>query len=106
MKKIQSELVEDGMILAREVCGPSGNILVNKGSTLSAALGRRLANWGIPSVFIEGVEEIAEAEAAAGPTPEELKSQVMNKFSRCAENPLMKKILVAAYQFRLQFRNE
>lgn len=106
MKKVASDNIQDGMVLAREVCGPSGNILVNKGTTLSAGLGRRLANWGIPLVFIEGDEEVAEAEAAAGLTPEELKTQLMKKFSRCADHPIMKNIFVAAYQYRLQTRNE
>ena len=102
MKKISSDQVEDGMVLAREVCGPSGNILVNKGTTLSSALGRRLSNWGIPSVYIEGEEDEAAAESEQDLSPEELKSQLMEKFSYCSDNPIMKKLFVAVYQYRLQ----
>ncbi|MCU0609872.1 MAG: hypothetical protein MUF22_08925, partial [Chitinispirillaceae bacterium] len=62
MKKISSENVEDGMVLAREVQSLSGSVLVNKGTVLTAALGRRLTNWGIPSVFIEGDEDVLSEE--------------------------------------------
>ena len=102
MKKITSDLVEDGMILAREVCGASGNILLDRGTVLSSAMGRRLTNWGIPSVFIEGEEEAMAAQTGPDLTPEELKSNLMTKFSRCSEHPLMKKIFVAVYQYKLQ----
>lgn len=102
MKKITSDQVEDGMVLSREVCGPSGNILLNKGTVLSAAMGRRLANWGIPSVYIEGEEELVPDEAGPVLTPQELKSSLMTKFSRCSDHPLMKKIFVAVYQYKLQ----
>ncbi|MBN2036312.1 MAG: hypothetical protein JW768_06180 [Chitinispirillaceae bacterium] len=102
MKKIPAEQIEDGMVLAREVCGPSGNILLNKGTVLSSAMGRRLANWGIPTVYVEGEEGVVTAETAPEITPEELKSNLMKKFSNCSEHPLMKKIFVAAYQFKLQ----
>jgi hypothetical protein len=106
MKKISADQVEDGMVLAREVCGPSGNILVNKGTSLSSALGRRLSNWGIPSVYIEGEEDEAADEAAQDLSPEELKTQLMKKFSNCVDNPIMKKIFVTVYQYRLQSKGE
>jgi hypothetical protein len=105
MKKITSDQVEDGMVLSREVCGPSGNILLNKGTVLSSAMGRRLANWGIPAVYIEGEEEAIAAETDSGQTPEELKSNLMALFSRCSEHPFMKKIFVAVYQYKLQKNN-
>lgn len=100
MKKISTELVEDGMIALRDISGPSGNTLVNKGAELSAALGRRLANWGIPFVYVEGEEEEKTQEAVNDITNEALKAQLMAKFSNCIDNPIMKKIFVATYQYR------
>jgi hypothetical protein len=94
MKKISSESVEDGMVLVREVCGPSGSILVNKGTVLTAALGRRLTNWGIPYVYIDGEDDASAPEASSDVTPAELKTQLMMKFSNCIDNPLMKKFLL------------
>ncbi|NLE01459.1 MAG: hypothetical protein GX640_16455, partial [Fibrobacter sp.] len=48
MKKIPVEAITDGMILSRDVCGPTGNVLLTKNINLTPALGRRLKNWGIP----------------------------------------------------------
>jgi hypothetical protein len=102
MKKITSDKVEDGMILGREVCGASGNILLNKGTTLTSAMGRRLTNWGISTVYIEGEEEAVAAETTIRLTPQEVKSNLMKKFSNCDEHPLMKKLFVAVYQYTVQ----
>jgi hypothetical protein len=101
MKKIASEKVEDGMVLAREVTGTAGNVLVNKGRILTAALGRRLINWGVPFVCIEGDEPPPPPAASPNAAPEALKSQLLDKFSNCIDNPLMKKIFVAVYQYRM-----
>jgi len=102
MKKISTEDVKDGMVALRDITGPSGNTLVNKGAELSAALGRRLANWGIPFVYVEGEEEAKAQETVKDTTHEELKAALMAKFSNCIDNPIMKKIFVAAYQYRTQ----
>ena len=42
------------------------------------------------------------AQAGPGQTPEEIKTNLMAKFSRCSEHPFMKKIFVAVYQYKLQ----
>ena len=102
MKKLSVENVLEGMILAREVCGTSGNILLIKGTQLNPALGRRLKNWGIPFVYIEGEEESMTQESAPSISPEDLKKHLMAKFSDVINNPLMKQIFAAVFQFRLQ----
>jgi hypothetical protein len=101
MKKILVENVEDNMVLAREVCGASGNVLLSKGITLSEAIGRRLQNWGITSVYIEGEEEMAQEESSITISPEELKGHLLEKFSKTLHNQYMKKIFDAVYQYRL-----
>jgi hypothetical protein len=106
MKKIASEKVEDGMVLAREVTGAAGNTLVNKGRILTTALGRRLNNWGIPFVYIEGEETVPTPAASRDETPEALKSKLLDRFSNCIDNPLMKKIFVAVYQYLMVNTNE
>lgn len=106
MKKILIENIEDGMILAREVCGSNGNVLLSQGTRLSTALGHRLQNWGIPSVFVEGEEELVEEENTVSISPEELKSQLMKKFSRVINKPYMGKIFSAVHNYRLQKNNK
>jgi len=105
MKKITVDKVEDGMILGREICGTSGNVLVSKGSPLSSALGRRLKNWGITTVFIEGEEESLQEESQVAISPEKLKTDLMKKFSNVITYPVMKKLFVTVYQYRLRKNN-
>jgi hypothetical protein len=102
MKKVRVEDFEKGMALARDVCGTSGSVLLGKGTQLSAALGRRLKNWGIDFVYVEGEEEEEERETEAGATPEEIKTHLRDKFSNVLENPVMQKIFTAVYQYRIR----
>lgn len=102
MKKIAVEKIEDGMVLSRRVCNSSGNILVSKGVSLTAALGRRLKNWGIHYVYIEGEEQSTEESNIVSSSPEELKTHLLSKFSSVMENPIMENLFVAVYQYRLQ----
>ena len=101
MKKLAVEQIEDDMILGREVSGSSGNVLLSKGTRLSAALGRRLVNWGISTVYIEGEEDSFPEENTVTVSPEKLKVELMAKFSNVINNPIMKKIFVAVYQYRM-----
>lgn len=102
MRRISTDQIENGHVSAREVCGPSGNILLSKGMQLTPAMGRRLKNWGIHHVFIEGKEEVSEKEHIRAVSPKKLKTQLMEKFSDVLNNPNMKKIFAAVYQHKLR----
>ena len=101
MKKILVDNIEDAMVLGREVCGTSGNVLLSKGTVLSAALGRRLQNWGISSVYIEGEEEIHTEENTVTVSSEALDRHLTEKFGNTLKNQNMKKIFNAVYHYRL-----
>ena len=103
MKRILVENIADGMILAKEVCGASGNALLNKGCTLNTALGRRLKNWGILFVHVEGEDDSAEAQSTkAQASPQEIQTKLEQKFSAVMGNPIMKKLFAVTYQFKVQ----
>jgi len=95
MKKITVEHIQDKMILAKDICGPSGNILLGNGTQLSVSLGRRLKNWGIDFVFIDSEEESAAPQNAPRLSMEDAEKNLEEKFSDVIENPLMKKIFSA-----------
>jgi hypothetical protein len=63
-------------------------------------MGRRLKNWGIFSVYIEGEEESEEMQEQKQISPEEIKKQLEAKFSGTLENELMRKIFNAVFEFR------
>lgn len=100
MKKIIVDEIENGMILAKDVNGASGNALLGKGTTLSATMGRRLKNWGIPFVYIDGEEENLEEATEDGVSPEEIKSILTERFKGVLTTPRMADIFDAVYQFK------
>jgi hypothetical protein len=102
VKKIRVEEFEKGMTLARDVCGTSGSVLLGTGTPLSAALGRRLKNWGIDFVYVEGEEEAEEHQTRADATPEEIKTHLRDKFSRVLNEPIMQRVFTAVYQYRIR----
>lgn len=57
MKEVASYYLKEGMILARNVTTPSGQIIFKKGKTLSKQAILQLSFYNIQSVFIEGEEE-------------------------------------------------
>ncbi len=101
MRKIQVEDIESGMILERDLLGSAGNILLNKGTALSAAMGRRLKNWGITNVFVNGgeEEEVTE-EVVLSVSPGEIKKHLEEKFGKYLEHPIMRQIFKAVYNHK------
>jgi len=100
MKKIPVDQIENGMVLEKEICGPSGNVLIGKGAAISGAMARRLKNWGIEEIFVEGEDENAGAEGDNGESPEKVKEILEKKFSNCIDDAYMKQIFVAVYKFK------
>jgi hypothetical protein len=102
MKRVLIENIADKMILAKEVCGTSGSILLAKGTVLTASMGHRLKNWGVQFVHVEGEEESSQAGIGGATSPEEIRTQLEEKFSRVIGSEIMKKIFAAVYKFRIQ----
>ncbi len=88
------------MILARDVFGSSGSALLNKGTRLTMTMGRRLKNWGVPFVSIEGEEEHQEEKTAIEISPEEIRLQLEKKFADVSVNPVMQELFNAVYTFK------
>ena len=88
------------MILARDVCGTSGSALLSKGIKLTVTMGRRLKNWGVTYVCIEGEEEQKEEKPVIEISPKEVKEQLEAKFADVIDNPIMNTLLRAVYTFK------
>jgi hypothetical protein len=101
MRKIAVESIENDMMLGRDITSTSGNTLLGKGTKLSSALGRRLKNWGISFVYIEGEEESLQKEHVVVVSPEEVRAGLINKFAGHENDPLMQKLFTAVYEFML-----
>jgi len=102
MKKVPVDKIEADMVLAKEVRGRSGNVLLSKGAQLNPFIGRRLKNWEISFVHIEGDEDVLVEESGVTVAPEEIKANVEKKFAKVLHDPIMKQIFAAILQFRTQ----
>ena len=57
MKRISTTEIKDDMVLAEDLAGPNGNIILPKGVKLKASLSPRLSGWGINDIAIESADE-------------------------------------------------
>jgi hypothetical protein len=101
MKRVMIENITDKMVLAREVCGASGSVLLAKGTVLTAAMGHRLKNWGVQLVHVEGEDESPEKGSTPTISPEEVRKQLEDKFSGVIGSEIMKKIFAAVYNLKI-----
>jgi hypothetical protein len=102
MKRVLIENITDKMVLAKEVCGTSGSVLLAKGTLLTTSMGHRLKNWGVQSVTVEGEDETPQEGSAPTVSPEEIRKNLEEKFSRVIGSETMKKIFAAVYKFKIQ----
>lgn len=105
MKKISVENIEDGMILARDVFGTSGSALLNKGTRLTPTMGRRLKNWEVPVIFVEGEEEQTAQTPAVDISYGEVQKELEAKFADVISNPIMKELFTAVVTFKTRTNN-
>ena len=105
MRKIPVEDINSEMILARDVSSTSGNVLLGKGTALTASLGRRLKNWGIFFIYIEGEEETPQQEHVVEISEDEVRMKLEQKFTGLLDDPIMKKLFTAVLNFRLNRNN-
>jgi hypothetical protein len=102
MKRVLVEAITDKMVLAKEVCGTAGSVLLGKGTILSPSMGRRLKNWGVQFVYVEGEGEDQQEGTSITISPEEVREHLEKKFSRVLGNEIMKKIFAAVFKFKVQ----
>jgi hypothetical protein len=102
MRKISTDYIEPGCIAAQDVVGSSGNVLINKGSPVTPALGRRLRNWGITEVFVEGEGPSGTSVKTEVSSLVKIKSDLYDKFLGTLDNARMKKIFEAVCKQKLQ----
>jgi hypothetical protein len=105
MRKISVQDIESDMVLARDVSSTSGNVLLGKGTALTPALGRRLKNWGIFFVYVEGEEEAQLEEKVVEISPEEEKKHLELKFSDVLHDPIMGKLFTAVLEYKINRKN-
>jgi hypothetical protein len=106
MRKVSTDLIKPGYIAAEDVASPSGNVLVGRGAAITPALGRRLRNWGIDFVCVEGEDKAGESVRESLVSPVRIKSELYDKFLGTLDNAHMRKIFDAACEHIMRQRGE
>ena len=96
MKRVVTEELTVGMILAKPVTNSTGMVVLPVGAELDEATLSRLQRLGLISVFVEG-----DAGDASGKTLVELEAELEHRFRRVVDDPIQYQIREA---IRLQLR--
>ncbi len=101
MKKITPQEIEAGMVLADDVIGPTGGVLMQAGMALSPSLGRRLKNWDIPFLYVEGITSQEEEGTHEVNSRDEIQASLNKRFSHSKHNAHMRALFDAIIEFRM-----
>lgn len=97
MKQISIDLVAGGMVTAKPVADPRGNLLMKEGVALTDTAIEALRKRGVLTVWIH-----AEGDAPAKRSDADIRAELDAVFSEVIHDDLMLKIKAAAYNFLLR----
>jgi hypothetical protein len=100
MRKILAADIEQGMVLAKPVRGPKGNVLLNAGALLQSGMANRLQSWGIPVVYVEGDSDEEDKETTVKKVdPAEVEKRLSELFVDVRQDPIMQVIYREAFAY-------
>ncbi len=98
MPKISVDSAEEGMMVADDICGPNGQLLLPAGISITAKHLRVLKTWGIRYIVVQGDD--VEAEQPITLSDDALKQAeqaLASRFSLCdLKHPVMSVLYQAA----------
>lgn len=101
MKKITPQEIEAGMVLADDIIGPTGGVLMQAGMEISPSLGRRLKNWDVTFLYVEGSSDEEDGGPVEELSREDVAAVLESKFSHCKDNPKMRLLFEAVVDFKM-----
>jgi hypothetical protein len=102
MRKVSTDHITLGDVIAAAVKSSSGNILMDKGAAITPAMGMRLRNWGIACVYVEGEEGAGGSVSARARSAVETKSELYDMFLGTLESARMRKIFDAVCNYKVR----
>ncbi|MFH1672050.1 MAG: hypothetical protein ABIF87_01280 [Pseudomonadota bacterium] len=92
-KSISVDTLEPGMVLAKEIVGNKGNLIVGKGVELSDRMIAHLKRLGVKKVFIETEEEAVQMDPErAQVLIDEMEGTLNSRFRRVRDIPVMNEL--------------
>jgi hypothetical protein len=101
MRKVSTDHLHSDYTAAMDIRSPAGNILLNKGVTITPAMGRRLRNWGIAVVFVEGEDDSEQDVKTEKVSATKIRSELYAVFHGTLDSPVMKAIFNAACEHKM-----
>ncbi len=107
MKKLRTDQLQSGMVVAKDIIDITGKLLVAKGVTLSEQLIPRLNQRGVDLVWVESDEEEVPL------SPEEIEGIKKNiaedldkRFRLVAQDPIMNGLKEKIFEYLVERRTE
>jgi hypothetical protein len=92
-KSISVDILEPGMVLAKDVVGQKGNLIVGKGVEITDRMIGHLKRLGVKKVFIETEEETVQMDPErAQVLIDELAVEFDSRFRRVRDIPVMNEL--------------
>ena len=107
MKKLRTDQLQPGMVVAKDIMDITGKLLVAKGVTLSEQLIPRLSQRGVDLVWVESdEEEISLSPKEIERIKEEIRENLDKRFRLVAQDPIMSGLKEEILGYLIERRTE
>jgi len=107
MKKLRTDQLQSGMVVAKDIMDITGKLLVAKGVTLSEQLIPRLSQREVDFVWVESdEEEISLSPKEIERIKEEIRENLDKRFRLVAQDPIMSGLKEKILGYLIERRTE
>ena len=107
MKKLRTDQLQSGMVVAKDIMNIAGKLLVAKGVTLNEPLISRLVQREIDIVWVKSdEEEISLSPKEIEGIKEEIREDLDKRFRLVAQDPIMKGLKERMFDYLVERRTE
>ena len=107
MKKLRTDQLQSGMVVAKDIMDITGKLLVAKGVTLNEPLISRLAQREIDIVWVKSDDqEVSLSPKEIAGIKEEIKEDLDKRFSLVAQDPIMRGLKERMFDYLVERRTE
>jgi len=107
MRKLRTDQLQPGMVVAKDIMDITGKLLVAKGVTLSEKLIPRLSQREVDFVWVESdEEEISLSPKEIERIKEEIRENLEKRFHLVAQDPIMRGLKERMFDYLVERRTE
>jgi len=107
MKKLRTEQLQPGMVVAKDILDITGKLLVVEGTTLDEPLIPRLAHRGVDVAWVKSdEEEIAPTQEEKERIIKEIREDLDKRFHLVAQDPIMRGLRKRIFDYLVRKKTE